>query len=65
MGKGNADRLNRAIVNKVESILENTEHITALNIFISGEVGAIPQIRYNITENIIPTEEVCQNADKD
>lgn len=65
MGKGNADRLNRAIVNKVESVLRNTEHITALNIFISGEVGEIPQIKYSITEDIIPTEEVCQNADKD
>ena len=53
MGKGNADRLNRAIVNKVESILQNTEHITALNIIITGEAGVIPQIRYNITEDIL------------
>ena len=52
MDSGKADRLNKAIVNKIERVLANTEHITALNIFITCEAGVIPQIRYNITEDI-------------
>ena len=49
-------RLNDAIVNKVKKILDNMESTTSLSISVYGEVGEIPTIRYNITENIIPKE---------
>ena len=58
-----AENLNDAIVAKVKSILDNTKSITHLYMSIEGNVGEIPQIRYNITENIVPLteEEIEQN----
>ena len=52
-----AEKLNDAIVAKVKSVLDNTKRVTHLYISIEGSVGEIPQIRYNITENIVPLTE--------
>ena len=46
--------LNEAIIQKVTDILENTNDIQHLCIIIDGGAGEVPQIRYNITENIVP-----------
>lgn len=49
-GTTNNKRLNKAIVDKIESVLENTESIRDLDIQIHGAYDEIPTIRYNIEE---------------
>lgn len=51
-----ADNLNDAIVEKVKSILDNTDFIDSMYITIDGNRGEIPTIRYNIKEFITPQE---------
>lgn len=48
-----ADNLNKAIVKKVESILNNTEQIRDMKIEITGSIGTAPSIKYEISEFII------------
>lgn len=48
---------NSAIVKKVESILNNTEHIRDMKIEITGSIGVAPSIKYEISEFIIPKSE--------
>lgn len=58
-----AEKLNDAIVAKVKSVLDNTKSITHLYMSIEGGMGEITQIRYNITENIVPlTEEEIEKS---
>lgn len=52
-----ADVLNKAIVKKVESILNNTEDIRDLKIEIAGSPGTAPSIKYEISEFIVTEEE--------
>lgn len=49
-----AKTLNEAIVNKLDSVLKNTEFIDGFYITIQGERGVIPSITYKITELITP-----------
>lgn len=51
-----AENLNQAIVNKVDSILNNAEHIESVYITVEGNVGEIPTITYRIKESIIPDD---------
>jgi hypothetical protein len=48
-----AENLNQAIVNKVDSILSNTKSIMSMEIVIKGDVCTCPTIRYDITERIL------------
>ena len=54
VGRMKAEELNKAIVNKVESILNNTDYIVKMHIGIFGDAGEVPVIRYSIEENIKP-----------
>lgn len=56
MTKKEAQTLNEAIVNKLDSVLKNTEFIDSFYITIQGERGVIPTITYKITELIVPKE---------
>ena len=47
------ENLNQAIVNKVNSILSNTECIESVKIVIEGDICTCPTIRYDITERIL------------
>ena len=47
-----SERLNKAIVDKVESILNNTESIRDIDIHIQGSIAEAPTIRYCIEEII-------------
>lgn len=50
-----ARALNKAIVNKVDKILDNTDHICEIKITIRGHSGEAPEITYEISE-LIGTE---------
>lgn len=52
-----ADNLNKAIVKKVEKVLDNTDFITDLKITIQGHRGEAPMITYEISEIIVTEEE--------
>lgn len=49
-----ANRLNKAIVDKVQKILDNTESIQGLDVYIHGEVGNGVTIRYTVDERVFP-----------
>ena len=51
-----AETLNQAIVNKVDSVLNNAEHIDSIYITIEGNRGEVPTITYKIRELIVPDE---------
>lgn len=51
-----AERLNAAIVKKVEDVLNNTQHIRDIKILIEGSIGTAPSIKYEISEFIDPIE---------
>ena len=48
-----ADNLNKAIVRKLEKVLDNTDCITDLKITIQGHRGEDPMITYEISELIV------------
>lgn len=52
-----ADNLNKAIVKKVEKVLNNTDFITDMKITIQGHRGEAPMITYDISELIVTEEE--------
>lgn len=56
MANKEAYNVNDAIVEKVRSILNNTDCISGMCIMIEGSVGETPTIRYNIKELIVPKE---------
>ena len=47
------EKLNKAIVDKVESILANTNCPTEVKIEIEAKVGVAPYIKYQIEEFIV------------
>lgn len=49
-----ANRLNKMIVDKVQKILDNTECIQGLDIYIHGEMGNAVTIRYTVDERVFP-----------
>lgn len=51
-----ADNLNDALVEKLQGILNNTDHIDSMYISIEVNRGEVPAIRYNIKEFIVPKE---------
>ena len=57
-----AKTLNEAIVNKLDSVLRNTEFIDSLYITIQGERGVIPTITYKITELITPNDDITSTS---
>ena len=46
----------KAVVEKVASILMNVGNMEKIEIVLRAEKGSVTQIRYNITENLIPTK---------
>jgi hypothetical protein len=52
-----AENLNQAIVNKLDSILKNTDCVDGIYITIEGNRGEVPTITYKIRELIIPEED--------
>lgn len=56
--KTNGERLNEAIVSKVEKVLNSADHIQEVHIEIDGSIGVMPIIKYSICEKIIPIEEM-------
>ena len=59
--KTRGEELNKAIVDKVESILTNTNCPTEVKIEIEAKVGVAPYIKYQIEEFIV----VEDSEDKD
>ena len=56
--------MNRAILHKVEKILENIDRGQMLKIRISGEIGCSPVIEYEVSELIdIPVTDDCEDND--
>ena len=51
-----AETLNQAIVNKVDSVLKNTDCIDSIYIIIEGNKGEVPTITYKIRELIVPED---------
>lgn len=51
-----AENLNQAIVNKVDSVLSNTDCIDSIYITIEGNRGEVPTITYKIRELIVPDD---------
>ena len=51
-----AENLNQAIVNKVDSVLNNAEHLDSVYITIEGNRGEVPTITYKIRELIAPDD---------
>lgn len=49
--------VNEAITERVRKLLDDSKNRTVSTIVITEEEGAMPTIRYNITEVIIPCEE--------
>ena len=59
---------NKAIIEKVAKVLNNTDYPTKKTIVIEADAETITTIRYNITELIVPesdfaTETKCERAD--
>ena len=50
--------LNRAIVEKVKTILDNTDSVTKMHIGIFGDADEMPAIRYSIEEVIRQTKTI-------
>lgn len=46
------ESMDKAIVDKLASILANSEYTQSIDISIKGEVGSVPIIDYRITEVI-------------
>ena len=53
--------VNEAITERIRKLLDDSKNRTISTIVITEEEGAIPTIRYNITEVIIP----CKEQDND
>ena len=51
-----AEILNQAIVNKVDSVLNNAKHLDSVYIIIEGNRGEVPTITYKIRELIVPDD---------
>lgn len=51
-----ADNLNKAIVRKLEKVLDNTDFITDMKITIQGHRGEASMITYEISEFIVTEE---------
>ena len=51
-----AENLNQAIVKKVDSVLNNAEHLDSVYITIEGNRGEVPAITYKIRELIVPDD---------
>lgn len=51
-----AETLNKAIVNKVDSVLNNADYIDSVYITIEGNRGEVPTITYKIRELIVPDD---------
>lgn len=52
-----ADNLNKAIVRKLDKVLDNTDFITDMKITIQGHRNEAPMITYEISELIVNGEE--------
>lgn len=52
-----ADDLNKAIIRKLDKVLNNTEIVTDMKITIQGHRGEAPMITYEISELIVTDKE--------
>ena len=48
----NAEKMNKAILEKVERILDNIEYGRSVRIVITAEMGSLPDVDYRVTELI-------------
>ena len=48
----NAEKMNKAILDKVERILNNIEYGKSVRIVINAELGSLPDVDYRVTELI-------------
>ena len=48
----NAEKMNKAILEKVERILNNIEYGRSVRIVINAELGGLPDVDYRVTELI-------------
>ena len=48
----NAEEMNKAIVKKIERILNNIEYGRSVRITITAEIGTLPEIEYRVGETI-------------
>ena len=55
--------MDKAIVSKVESILDNTGKVTKMHIGIFADADEIPTIRYSVEELIVPEQEEAVDED--
>lgn len=46
----NAEKMNKAILDKVERILNNIEYGRSVRIVINAEMGSLPDVDYRVTE---------------
>ena len=46
----NAEKMNKAILDKVERILNNIEYGGSVRIVINAEMGSLPDVDYRVTE---------------
>ena len=52
-----AEILNKAIIRKLDKVLNNTDVVTDLKITIEGHRGEAPRITYELSEFIVTEEE--------
>ena len=55
----NAEEMNKAIVQKVERVLNNIEYGRSLRMTISADLGSIPEIKYQVDEAIVWDQDRC------
>lgn len=48
----NVEKMNKAILEKVERILDNIEYGRSVRIVITAEMGSLPDVDYRVTELI-------------
>ena len=48
----------KVIMNKIQSIFDNAEFIKEFEIYISGGVGEETEIKYKVTEAIVPKGDI-------
>ena len=48
----NAEEMNKAIVSKVERVLNNIEYGRSFRMTITADIGCLPEIKYQVDEVI-------------
>ena len=61
----NAEEMNKAIVQKVERVLNNIEYGRCFKMTISAELGSLPEIKYQVDEAIAWDQDRCVMENKE